>query len=337
MLRVTGGSVSVLGWMSVSAASAEQGGLESRRSLRDRVGDFALRWISALAAVGVVALIALIIYKVINEARPSMSTFGLGFLSDSTWNAVTNQFGALDFLVATFYVTSVAVLLAAPVAIAIGLYLSELAPGGVRGVVGSLVEMLAAIPSVVLGLWGILVLGPVVHNQFGPWLNDAFGWTPFFATRPISGSTMFTAVLVLTIMIVPITAAISRDLFLQVPADIKEGAVGLGLTRWEMVRGVMFPYTRGGLISAVLLGAGRALGEAIAVTQVIGTTATLTANLFDTGDTLASRIAAQYQGAASNLQVASLFYLGVILMVISLIVNFAALLIVRRYEITQRV
>jgi phosphate transport system permease protein len=323
--------------MSVSAASAEQGGLESRRSLRDRVGDFALRWISALAAVGVVGLIALIIYKVINEARPSMSTFGLGFLSDSTWNAVTNQFGALDFLVATFYVTSVAVLLAAPVAIAIGLYLSELAPGGVRGVVGSLVEMLAAIPSVVLGLWGILVLGPVVHNQFGPWLNDAFGWTPFFATRPISGSTMFTAVLVLAIMIVPITAAISRDLFLQVPADIKEGAVGLGLTRWEMVRGVMFPYTRGGLISAVLLGAGRALGEAIAVTQVIGTTATLTANLFDTGDTLASRIAAQYQGAASNLQVASLFYLGVILMVISLIVNFAALLIVRRYEITQRV
>jgi phosphate transport system permease protein len=148
---------------------------------------------------------------------------------------------------------------------------------------------------------------------------------------------MFTAVLVLAIMIVPITAAISRDLFLQVPADIKEGAVGLGLTRWEMVRGVILPYTRGGLISAVLLGGGRALGEAIAVTQVIGTTAHLTANLFDTGDTLASRIAAQYQAAASNLQIASLFYLGVILLVISLIVNFSALLIVRRYDITQRV
>ena len=137
---------------------------------------------------------------------------------------------------------------------------------------------------------------------------------------------MFTAVLVLAIMIIPITASISRDLFLQVPVDVKEGAVGLGLTRWEMVRGVILPYTRGGLISAVLLGAGRALGEAIAVTQVIGTTAHLTANLFDTGDTLASRIAAQYQAAASNLQIASLFYLGVILLVISLIVNFAALL-----------
>ena len=230
--------------------------LASRRGLRDRLGDTSLRWISGLAAFGVIALIALIIYEVIHQARPSIQTFGISFIWHETWNAVSDQYGALDFLVATLYVTGLAVLLAAPVAIAIGLYLSELAPGGVRGVVGSLVEMLAAIPSVVLGLWGILVLGPVVHNQFGPWLNDVLGWTPFFATKPISGSTMFTAVLILTIMIVPITAAISRDLFLQVPPDIKEGAIGLGLTRWEMVRGVMLPYTRGGLISAVLLGAG---------------------------------------------------------------------------------
>ncbi len=323
--------------MDVPAARGEQHALESQRSIRDRVGDFTLKWVSAVAAVGVVGLIGLIIYKVIAGARLSMSTFGISFLWNQTWNAVTNQFGALDFIVTTLYVTGFAVLIAAPVAIAIGLYLSELAPSGVRGIVGALVEMLAAIPSVVLGLWGILVLGPVVHNEFGPWLNDAFGWTPFFATRPISGSTMFTAVLVLAIMIVPITASISRDLFSQVPADIKEGALGLGLTQWEMVRGVVLAYTRGGLISAVLLGAGRALGEAIAVTQVIGTTAHLTANLFDTGDTLASRIAAQYQAAASNLQVASLFYLGVILLVISLVVNFAALLIVRRYEIAQRV
>ena len=322
--------------MDVTAANSPREILSSRRSLRDRAGDLALRWVSALAAGAVVALIVLIIFKVIEQARPAISSFGIAFLWHQTWNAVTNQFGALDFLVATLYVTGLAVLLAAPVAIAIGLYLSELAPAGVRGVVGSLVEMLAAIPSVVLGLWGILFLGPIVHNQFGPWLNDVLGWTPFFASRPISGSTMFTAVLVLTIMIIPITAAISRDLFLQVPRDIKEGAVGLGLTRWEMVRGVVLPYTRGGLISAVLLGAGRALGEAIAVTQVIGTTAHLTANLFNTGDTLASRIAAQYQAAASNLQVASLFYLGVILLAISLIVNFGALLIVRRYEITER-
>jgi phosphate transport system permease protein len=228
------------------------------------------------------------------------------------------------------------VLFGGPIAIAIGLYLTELAPRGVRGVVGSLVEMLAAIPSVVLGLWGILVLGPVVHDTLGPWLNDVFGWTPFFSSLPESGSTVFTAVLVLTIMIIPITASISRDLFGQVPADIKEGAYGLGLTRWEMTRGVMLPYTRGGLIAAVLLGGGRAVGEAIAVTQVIGiTTHGINLNLFLTGDTLASRIASQYQGAVSNIQVASLFYLGAILLVMSLLTNFGAQIIVRRYAIQR--
>ena len=291
---------------------------------------------SALAAVGAIALIGLIIYKVIEQARLSMSTFGVSFLWERSWNAVTNEFGALDFLVTTLYVTGFAVLLAAPIAIAIGLYLSELAPNGVRGVVGSLVEMLAAIPSVVLGLWGILVLGPVVHNEFGPWLNSAFGWTPFFATRPISGSTMFTAVLVLAIMIIPITASISRDLFLQVlghqgrRAGSRPDAVGDGQGRRVAVHAGRSDLGRSAR-------SGRALGEAIAVTQVIGTTAHLSADLFQTGDTLASRIAAQYQAAASNLQVASLFYLGVILLGISLIVNFAALLIVRRYEIAQRV
>jgi phosphate transport system permease protein len=300
------------------------------------LGDVSLKLVTAAAAVGSVGLIALIVYEVVDRARPSMSEFGLAFLWHQSWDVVNNNFGALDFIVGTLYTTAFAVLFAAPISIGIGLYLSELAPRAVRGIVGPLVEMLAAIPSVVLGLWGILVLGPVVHNQLGPWLNSALGWLPFFATRPISGSTMFTAVLVLTIMITPITASISRDLFLQVPQDIKEGAIGLGLTRWEMVRGVMLPYTRGGLIAAVLLGGGRAVGEAIAVTQVIGTTAHLTADLFQTGDTLASRIAAQYQGAASHLQVASLFYLGVILLVMSLITNFAAQIIVRRYAIERR-
>ena len=321
--------------MEASSATPPQHALESRRR-RDRIGDTALRWITAVAALGSVALIGLIIYKVVDGARPAISEFGLSFIWNQTWDAVTNQFGALDFIFGTLYTTVWAVLFGGPIAIAIGLYLSELAPRGVRGVVGSLVEMLAAIPSVVLGLWGILVLGPVVHDTLGPWLNDVFGWTPFFSSLPASGSTVFTAVLVLTIMIIPITASISRDLFAQVPADIKEGAYGLGLTRWEMMRGVMLPYTRGGLIAAVLLGGGRAVGEAIAVTQVIGiTTHGINLNLFQTGDTLASRIASQYQGAVSNIQVASLFYLGVILLVMSLITNFAAQIIVRRYAIQR--
>jgi len=319
-----------------SPASQPARALDSRRRQRDRVGDVAFRWLTGAAAAGSVCLIGLIVYKVVDGARPALSRFGLSFLWHQSWDAVTNRFGALDFVVGTVYTTGFALFVAGPVAIAIGLYLSELAPRAVRRVVGPLVEMLAAIPSVVLGLWGILVLGPVVHDQLGPWLNGALGWLPFFASRPISGSTMLTAVIVLAIMITPITAAISRDLFSQVPRDLKEGALGLGLTRWEMVRGVMLPYTRGGLIAAVLLGAGRAVGEAIAVTQVIGTTAHLTADLFQTGDTLASRIAAQYQGAVSTLQVGSLFYLGVILLAMSLVANVAAQAIVRRYQVERR-
>jgi phosphate transport system permease protein len=318
-----------------SSVPAPDRALDTRRK-RDRLGDSALRWITAIAAFGVVGLIGLIIYKIIDGARPAFSGVGLGLIYHGTWNVVTNEFGALDFIWGTLYTTAWAVLIGGPVAIAIGLYLSELAPKGVRGVIGSLVEMLAAIPSVVLGLWGILVLGPVVHDTLGPWLNDVFGWTPFFSSLPESGSTVFTAVLVLTIMLIPITASISRDLFTQVPADIKEGAYGLGLTRWEMTRGVLLPYTRGGLISAVLLGGGRAVGEAIAVTQVIGaTTHGVNLNLLLTGDTLASRIAAQYQGATSNLQVGALFYLGVILLVMSLVTNFTAQIIVRRYQIER--
>ncbi len=320
-----------------SAPTPPAAAVESRRTRIDRFGDSALRWITAAAAFGAIGLIGLIIYKVVDGAWPAIQQFGLPFIWHYTWNAVTNQFGALGFILGTLYTTLWAVLLGGPIAIAIGLYLSELAPRGVRGVVGSLVEMLAAIPSVVLGLWGLLVLGPVVHDTLGPWLNTVFGWTPFFSSLPASGSTVFTAILVLTIMIIPITASISRDLFGQVPGDIKEGAYGLGLTRWEMARGVMLPYTRGGLISAVLLGGGRAVGEAIAVTQVIGITLppSPTLDVFQTGDTLASRIASQYQGAVSNLQVASLFYLGVILLVMSLVTNFGAQIIVRRYAIDR--
>ena len=321
--------------MEASPAPAHDASLESRRA-RDRFGDNALKWITAGAAFGSVGLIGLIIYKVVDGARPAFSGVGVGFIWHHTSNVVSNQFGALDFIFGTLYTTIWAVLIGGPIAIAIGLYLSELAPKGVRGVVGSLVEMLAAIPSVVLGLWGILVLGPVVHDTLGPWLNDVFGWTPFFSSLPASGSTVFTAVLVLTIMLIPITASISRDLFAQVPADIKEGAYGLGLTRWEMMKGVLLPYTRGGLISAVLLGGGRAVGEAIAVTQVIGaTTHGINLDLFQTGDTLASRIASQYQSAVSNLQIGALFYLGVILLVMSLVTNFTAQIIVRRYAIER--
>jgi phosphate transport system permease protein len=196
--------------------------------------------------------------------------------------------------------------------------------------VTALVETLAAVPSVLIGLWGILVLGPALRTHIEPWLHSALGWIPLFGPPSAAGASIFTAIIVLSIMILPIVSSISRELFLGVPSELKEGALGLGTTRWEMIRGVMFPYARGGIAAALILGLGRAMGEAIAVTQVIGGGVFIHWSLFSGGDTLGSKIAASYQGASTNLQAASLIYLGLILLVLSLVANIAAQWIVRK-------
>ena len=322
--------------MSAPAATPRALGL-GRRRLRDRIGDVSLYGLTGGAAFAAVALVALLVYELFEQAWPAIEEFGLAFITTQAWDPVKNEFGALDFIWGTVYTSFFAMLLAAPLSIAIALFLSELAPRGIRGVVGTLVEMLAAIPSVVIGLWGVFILGPFVQDHLAPFLGRTLGWTPFFSgPLPSTGSMLLTAVLVLTIMIVPITASIARELFLTVPEDLEQAAFALGMTRWEMVRGVVLPYTKGGLVAAVILGLGRAIGEAIAVTQVIGGLLGIHISLFMSGDTLASRIAAQYQGASTQIQTASLVYLALILLVISLITNFVAQLIVRRFEF-QRV
>jgi len=184
----------------------------------------------------------------------------------------------------------------------------------------------------VLGLWGILVLSPVVYKTLEPGLKSAFGWIPLFEGSP-SPFGMLTAILVLTIMAVPIIAAVTREVFETVPSELKEGALALGATRWEMVRMVILPYSKSGIVGATILGLGRALGEAIAVTMVIGHTPNITASLFSSGDTLASRIASSYQGAQSSLEISSLAYLAAILLVVAVVVNGGARLIVRRSNI----
>jgi phosphate transport system permease protein len=305
--------------------------LRSRRRLGDRIGDTALHVVTGLAGLGSIVLVGLIAYRVVYGAWPAIQKFGLAFVWHESWDPVTSRFGALDFLYGTAVTSFAAVLIAGPLAIAIALFLTELAPPAVRGVIGSLVEMLAAVPSVVLGLWGIFVLGPFVRDHFDPWLHSWFGWIPLFQGTPQQAG-MLPAILILAIMIVPITASVSRELFKSVPSELKEGAYGLGLTRWEMVRGVVLPYTRGGVVAAVLLGMGRAVGEAIAVTQVIGGFTGIPTSLFQPGDTLASRIAAQYQGAGSNVHIASIVYLALILLVFALLTNLAAQVIVRGFE-----
>jgi phosphate transport system permease protein len=315
----------------MSAVPSEYSLRGAKRRLGDRFGDAALRGITGAAAIAGVVLLGAIVWKVVDLAWPAMSEYGLAFLTEDTWDPVRRVFGALPFIYGTAITSFIALLIATPLAIAIALWLSELAPRGFRGIVGSLVEMLAAIPSVVLGLWGILVLGPYLGQHLEPWLHEHLGFIPLFGAPSATGTGLFTASLILTIMVVPIVASICRELFLQVPNELEEGALALGATRWEMIRGVILPATRTGIAAAIILGLGRALGEAIAVTQVIGGGTKITTNIFGPGDTLASKIAASYQGA-DPIEQSSLLYLAAILLVIGLITNFAAQMIVRFFD-----
>jgi phosphate transport system permease protein len=303
----------------------------ARRKKADRIGDRLLYGICLAAALLAIGVIVLVVYQVVKGAMPSIDKFGLGFLVHTTWQPNFGEFGAGSLLFGTLVTSFLALLLGAPIAISIGLYLSLLAPTGVRGVVAPLVEMLAAIPSVILGFWGVLILAPFVHTSIEPWLHSTLGFIPIFGAPETTGASVFTASLILTIMVIPIIASISRDLFLAVPKDLQDGASALGATRWEVVRGVVLPSTSSGVIAASLLGLGRALGEAIAVAQVIGAGSEIQSSLFKTGDTLAARIANQFPGALTELHKASLFYLGVILLVIGLISNLVAQWIGRRF------
>jgi len=309
----------------------EPTGETTRRPLSGRrvhLGDLVLQLVAGAATLGASVLILLIIYKVVEGARPAIEQFGIGFVTSVAWDPVKGVFGAGSFLFGTALTSLLALVLAAPLALGIALFLTELAPTGITAPVTALVETLAAIPSVVIGLWGILVLGPVLRDHIEPTLHNGLGFIPLFGT-PGTGSSMFTAVIVLTIMILPIVSSISRELFLGVPKELKEAALGLGTTRWEMVRGVMFPYARGGIAAALILGLGRAVGEAIAVTQVIGGFVGIQWNLFAPGDTLASKIAAEYAGSPTKIDAASLIYLALILLIFSLLVNLLAQWIVR--------
>jgi phosphate transport system permease protein len=316
--------------MTTATESVQGPAADLRRRGRFRVGDVVLYVLTLAAALTAAVLLALIIREVFSGAWPAIQHWGLAFLTTNVWNPVTNQFGAAAFIFGTVLTSLAALAVAGPISIAIALFLTELAPRALRGPVGTLVEMLAAIPSVVLGLWGILILGPFIVNTLGPFLHKWLGWTRLFPTDPKVGSNFLAAILILTIMITPIVSSICRELFTSVPRDLKEGALALGATRWEMIRAVVFPYARAGMAAALILGLGRAIGEAIAVTQVIGNQNTITLNLFAPGDTLASRIASTYQGANPGLAVDSLLYLGVILLIFSLIANIIAQVIVRR-------
>lgn len=315
----------------MEAASIPAGApLERTRRRLDRLGDRGLNVLTALAALLSALIVAGIAWQVVDRALPSIRHFGIAFVWHDVWNPVTDVYGAREYLIGTVITSFGAVLIAAPLSIAIGLFLSELAPPAIRGPIGSLVDMLAAVPSVVIGLWGIYVLLPVVHDSVEPWLHGAFGWIPIFGEPSPAG--VLPAMLVLAIMATPIISSICRELFVSVPGDLEEAAIGLGATRWETIRGVVIPSVKGGVVAAVILGLGRALGEAIAVTQVIGNGVPIRLNIFQPGTTLASQLANQYSSQITPLSTASLIYLGLILLVITFTTNLIAQRVVHRFE-----
>ena len=304
-----------------------------RRGLR--LGDVAFKGVAVAASAAAAVLLGLIAYKVFDLAWPAIKEFGLSFVWTDAWNPVTNEYGALAFVYGTVVTSLIALTLAVPLSIAIALFLTEIAPRRVAAPIATMVELLAAIPSVVLGLWGILVLGPWVRDHLEPWLQDVAGFLPIFSGEP-SQAGILPAALVLTIMIIPITSSICRELFLRVPKELTDGALALGSTRWESIRRVMLTYAAPGIAAAVLLGLGRAFGEAIAVNQTIGNANLIPSSWFQPGDSLGSKIASEYVGATSVLQAGSILYLAAILMVISLVTNVIAQVIVVRFERARR-
>lgn len=302
------------------------------RKRADRFGDVALKLICLGAAVLAAIVLILIAKEVFEGGQPAFSKFGFSFITHQEWAPPLEKFGGKGLILGTLITSAMALFIGAPVAIAIGVFLALLAPAGVRNAISPLVEMLAAIPSVILGFWGLLILGPVLVSTVEPFLHNTLGFIPLFGSPQTTGASVFTAGLILTIMVIPIIASVSRDLFMAVPRELQDGAAALGSTRWEVIRGVVLPSTISGIIAACLLGLGRALGEAIAVAQVVGGGTESHISLFKNGGTMASIIALQFPSPVNALHLSSLYYLAALLLVIGVSANLLASWIGRRFS-----
>ncbi len=288
-----------------------------------------LCWIAAIAPI---ALLGWIIVEITSQALPSIKTFGLHFIFNAQWNPNTHQYGILAFLVGTAISSSIALLIALPLGIAIAITLSEnFLPLPLRQVIRFIVELLAAIPSVVYGLWGIAVVVPLIQHS-GQWLSAYLGFMPIFR-GPAFGNSMLTASLVLALMVLPTITAISRTALVSVPRTLREGAYALGATRWEAILGVILPTTRPAIVAATILAFGRAMGETMAVAMLIGNSARLTFSLLSPAGTLAGLLANQF-AEAEGLQISSLMYAALLLMLLTLLVNIAGQIILKHTQST---
>ncbi|MEW6409901.1 MAG: phosphate ABC transporter permease subunit PstC [Nitrospirota bacterium] len=296
--------------------------------------DKAFKWFTAFLSFILLLLSIGILFELIISSRLSFDAFGLKFILSREWDPVQRLFGALPFIWGTFVSATLALFIAFPISIGIAIFLSELAPRWMRQPVSFIIELLAAIPSVIYGLWGLFVLAPVMQIHVEPVLGKYLGFLPFFKGYPL-GVGMLTGGIIIAIMIIPTISSISKEVLSAVPQHQKEAALALGMTRWEAIWRVMLPYGRSGIVSAVILGYGRALGETMAVTMVIGNTPNISLSLLDPAYTIASVIANEFTEATYELYISSLIELGLILFVITFILNaFARFLLwrMKRFE-----
>lgn len=286
------------------------------------------RAFTAFVSCAAPAALIVIVLTLLQQGAPAISRYGLAFLVRSTWNPVTLDFGALPYIYGTVLTSAIAIVIALPVGLAVSLFLAEPGARGIRGAIGTGIELLAAIPSVVYGIWALYVLAPFsLQNLEGP-ITLHFGFIGFLSGPPRQTS-LFTASLVLSIMVLPTLSAVSRDVIRAVPRGLRESAVALGATWWETTWRVVLPTARAGIFGATVLGLGRALGETIAVTMVIGNRDEIPPSIFSPGYTLASKIANEFSEATGSLYPSALIELGLVLILVTLTVNLAALLLVR--------
>src|SRR5436190_7434760 len=320
--------------MAMTASIAvEEPSVQARMAPPSRFGDKAFEWLTLAMAFGVVLLVVLIGWQLWRGSSLAIQKFGFHFLTTSTWDPVAEQFGALPFIYGTLVSSLIALLIAVPLSIATAVYLTELAPLLIRQPLVSLIEMLAAIPSVILGLWGIFVMVPWLRDYPFPLLKRLFGWTPFFS-GPIYGTSMLAGGIIIAIMILPIITSVSREILRSVPDLQREAAYALGATRWEVTRVAVLSYAKKGLFGAIILGLGRALGETMAVTMVIGNSPRIAASLFAPGYTLASVIANEFSEATTDMYLEALFEIGLVLFGVSILVNLIAQLLLKTMTTT---
>jgi phosphate transport system permease protein len=290
---------------------------------KQRIQDWFFHKITMVFALTVLFVLVGIIISLINGALPALKEFGPGFVTTVEWDPVNDQFGAAIAIVGTLASAGIALLIAFPVSFGIALFLTEVCPVWLRRPLGTAIELLAGVPSIIYGMWGLFVFTPMFSEYVQPLLKSTLGALPWIGALfkgPTMGIGILTAGLILAVMIIPFIASVMRDVFEIVPAVLKESAYGLGCTRWEVVRKVVLPYTKTGVVGGVMLGLGRALGETMAVTFVIGNAAKLPTSLFSPGSSIASTLANEFAEASSKLHVSSLFALGLLLFIITFIV-----------------